>query len=303
MKRIIKLGAFLFATTLLVSSCTKTEDDVTPPTVTINNGTASVDMDLTQSLVKLDLSISAAGTKEVSSVSIVRAVTGKAPVTIFTDKPKAKDYIKTYYDTLSGVSVGDIITYTVSAIDNKDYTTQANYVVKIISTENVNISAKVVLGAQNSTTEVYKFLGIADNFATYTAGASGTAKANSAKIDFVYYYGSTGFNSFAAPTNTDGAQVIWNTEITSWATKNATKFVATPGVTVAQFDNIMSTTKNDALFASIDFSTGTVDKVTQIANDAVIAFQTAGGKKGLVKFSKTAADNTGSMELYVIAQK
>jgi hypothetical protein len=193
------------------------------------------------------------------------------------------------------------IKFTASAKDNKGLVGTSTFTYTVVNDKAVLVSTQIELGAQANTAIPYKFLGVNSSFATYTPGADGTARANSANIDFVYYYGVNDQNAFAAPTNVDGAKVIWNNEINTWGRQNATKFKTT-SITSAQFDDIASTTKVDDLFAAEAFTTGTTDKVTSVTVGSVYAFQTARGVKGLAKFTAVADANTGSTKVILIIQ-
>lgn len=293
----------LLGIALTFTSCKKDETTVAAPTVTVNGGNTSIELDLAiTKQVTIDIKAVAGTDRTIKTLTIDRAIPGSSTIKIYTASPDKNEVTYSHQDSIAGmVSANVTVTYSITATDNKDLVTTQIFTVKFIQTNNILTSSTVVLGAQSNTTVEYKFLGIANNFASYTAGATGTAKANSEKIDFVYYYGNTDKNSFASPTNTDGAQVIWSSEIASWTTKNDTKFKATT-ITASQFDVIKDNTKVDDSFKNIDFNTATVSKMTDLKNNDVISFQTASGKKGLIKFLTTASDNQGSATLVVISQ-
>ncbi len=206
-------------------------------------------------------------------------------------------------DNLTGKSlvVGENVVYTVTLTDSKAKTVTSSTSFKIVRVNGILTSSEIELGAQSNSTVEYKFLGLADNFMTYTAGATGTAKANASKIDFVYYYGATQKNALASPSVAFGVSQIWDTEITGWAVKNATMFKAT-ALTASDFDNIKNTTKVDDKFYNIDFTTGTLDKAANFIAGDVIAFKTAAGVVGLAKFILASADDKGSMKVQIICQ-
>ncbi|MCF8428863.1 MAG: hypothetical protein K9G64_01925 [Bacteroidia bacterium] len=199
------------------------------------------------------------------------------------------------------IAFGKTVTFVINVKDNNGLikTAELTYNVKVDHT--ILASTEIELGAQSNTAIPYKFVGLANNFATYTAGTTGTAKANSSLVDFVYYYGTTDKNAFAAPSNPDGAKIIWNSEINMWPVQNRTKFLAST-VTPTEFDNIKNTTKVDDTFITLDFTTGTTDKITSLAVGSVYAFQTAAGVKGLAKFTAISADATGSTKVVLICQ-
>jgi hypothetical protein len=85
MKKLLKLSvAFVCALSLTFTSCKKTEDDVTAPSITVNNGVASVNQDLSIKTFTVNYTASASGTKKLKTVTVERAITGQASVTIST---------------------------------------------------------------------------------------------------------------------------------------------------------------------------------------------------------------------------
>ncbi|MEI7977563.1 MAG: hypothetical protein WCI53_01855 [Bacteroidota bacterium] len=196
---------------------------------------------------------------------------------------------------------GTTITFVATFKDSKGNTSSASYLYNIAKDKRIIASNEIELGAQNNANIPYKFLGLANSFATYTAGANGTARLNSGSIDFVYYYGTNDNNALAAPANADGAKVVWATEISSWSRQNRTKFKATT-ISAADYDNIKNNSKVDDLFSGIDFTSGTTEKATLLNAGSVVSFQTVNGVKGLAKFSAVGADATGSTKVTLIIQ-
>jgi|GEM_PF-2032084 len=196
---------------------------------------------------------------------------------------------------------GTNITFVATFKDNKGNSSSASYLYNVAKDNRIIASNEIELGAQNNANIPYKFLGLANSFATYTPGANGTARLNSGSIDFVYYYGTNDNNAFAAPANADGAKVIWATEISSWARQNRTKFKATT-ISATDFDNIKNNSKVDDLFSGIDFTTGKTEKATLLNAGSVTSFQTVDGVKGLAKFITVGADASGSTKLVLIIQ-
>jgi len=199
------------------------------------------------------------------------------------------------------IAFGKTVTFVINVKDNKGLVKTAELTYNVKVDHAILSSNEIELGAQTNATIPYKFVGIANNFATYTAGLTGTAKANSGKIDFVYYYGTTDKNAFAAPSNANGARIIWNSEINMWSVQNQTKFLPST-LTPTEFDNIKTTTKVDDTFAALNFSAGSTDKITSLAVGSVYAFQTAAGVKGLAKFTAISADEMGSTKVVLICQ-
>jgi hypothetical protein len=110
------------------------------------------------------------------------------------------------------------------------------------------------------------------------------AKANSAKIDWMYFYGTSNHATIAAPNDADAATVFNDATngLATWTTRNATVFKSVSLGTTA-WDDITDDTK------IVELATGlSASKINSLAVDNVIAFQTAStssnaSKKGLIK--------------------
>ena len=302
------------AISLALTSCSKDETtkaaSSTTPTVVLTDSTGTGKIDTTNFFVHsfMKINVTPASGTTIDSMKLDIKING----TLF---PGSKfDAIDSnqrtgFSETLPvdeivsqiGLPFGATITFIATAKDNKGQTASSEVTYNIVQDKGIISSGEIELGAQTNTTIPYKFLGLANSFATYTAGLSGTANKNSGNIDFVYYFGDNDKNAFAAPSNADGAKKIWSSEINTWARQNQTKFKTTT-LTAAQFDNIKNSSKIETDFANIDFATGTTEKVTTLAVGSVIAFKTALGVKGLAKFTAISADATGSTKVVIICQ-
>ena len=315
MKKTIKTLLSLFvASSLVMVSCKKDDTTATTtvtggPTVTLTDsfGTNNLDILSKNSIIKLSV-VKQTGTILLSQ-KVTRTINSGAAVTLDSGALTANQsdgfsFNIPVSESLTGVTLaeGDKITFTCSITDSKSQTSTGSITYTVVKhVAAVTVSNAIELGAQSDVNHLYKFLG--SNYQTYTAGANGTAKANSADIDFVYYYGQNDNNAFAAPSNTNGAQVIWSSEIATWATKNATMFKTTT-ITKAQFaTSSTNLTTAHTLIGTIDFTSGTSDKITGIVKDQVIAFKAANGTTGLISFSQVSADATGSTIVTLISEK
>lgn len=310
MKNTLKLlSAFIFASIIaLTSSCSKddtaTTVDATSITLTDSLGKNEIGNKNAIAFVKINIKL-ATGTT-VKTAKLERKIgTGASEVLIENDK----------IDTVTGFTLSDLYTdeivssnltmgtkvvYTATITDSKSKTATGSVTYTVVRGNGILISEIIELGAQSDTIREYKFLGLANNFTTYTAGEKGTARTNSEKIDFVYYYGQNDKNTLASPSNTDGAQVIWGSEITSWTTKNVTLF-STNAITATTFETIKASKVDDA-FYNIDFTNNTTEKYINFGINKVVAFKTAGGKIGLAKFLQGATTDSGSMKVQIICQ-
>jgi hypothetical protein len=134
----------------------------------------------------------------------------------------------------------------------------------------------------------------------YATAGTGTiykqadAKANSAAVDFLYYYGANNQATIAAPNDTDAATVYSNatTGLQTWATRNATKFKATT-LTAADFNNATPATINTAAEGA------NLAMAKTLAAGNTYAFITAGGKKGLINVANITGTQAGSITINV----
>ncbi len=310
-KTILSIAFAAFAISLTFTSCSKDETAApSGPSVSLTDSTGTGIVDttnfFTSTWMTLKVTPSAGTTIDAIKTDIkvngVLLAPGTYDVVDATQKEGFSESVPVdFIVSALQIPFGKTVTFVVNVKDNKGLikTVELTYNVKVDNT--LLASSEIELGAQTNTTIPYKFVGLANNFATYTAGTAGTAKANSSLIDFVYYYGTTDKNSFAAPSNANGAKIIWNSEINMWVVQNKTKFLAST-VSSSEFDNIKNTTKVDDSFVNLDFSAGSTDKITSLAVESVYAFQTAAGIKGLAKFTAISADAMGSTKVVLICQ-
>lgn len=105
------------------------------------------------------------------------------------------------------------------------------------------------------------------------------AKANAAKVDFLYWWGASTSATVGAPDDAN-AQAVYNNAtngIPTWAVKNNTRFKTT-GITGSQFDAFTDDTDIVPAAAGSDQT-----RIGQLAPGQVIGFVSATGKHGLLK--------------------
>jgi len=129
---------------------------------------------------------------------------------------------------------------------------------------------------------------------------TGTVAAVSPLIDFGYYYGVTNLASIASPKWFETSP-NFSAQVNNWGVKNETKMRTT---------TLNATSFNEASsFAAIDaaFSNGTTEAQvkTSLTVGTVVAFETAGGKRGLVLVKNiTGTDGSnGRLEIDVKVQE
>lgn len=146
----------------------------------------------------------------------------------------------------------------------------------------VSYSGKMLGGQTNAT--------VGSSFASIdgTVYSWSDATANSNKVDFVYFYGTTNQATIAAPNDADAVTAFGELDLNSWATQNATKFkLVTTTLTWADI--------TDDTIILQEASSLSNSKVNLLEVGDIIAFETAStsanaGKKGLIKV--TSIDGT-----------
>jgi hypothetical protein len=129
------------------------------------------------------------------------------------------------------------------------------------------------------------------------------AKANSTLIDFMYYYGNVNNATIAAPDDNDAAAVFTGTAaLSTWTTRNSTKFKAT-SMTTAEFDAI---TDDLLIVSNATGATASTEHPLEVGD--VVAFITdgskAGGSKmGLIKVAAIVTGAGGTMDIVVKVQE
>lgn len=109
------------------------------------------------------------------------------------------------------------------------------------------------------------------------------AGENSELIDFAYFYGSNNSATITAPDNDEvigtGAGQVYG-PVANWSTRNATRFNQLfSGITVEEFDAM----NNDDLIVANTASDVDLKMANFLNKDALVAFITADGKKGIFK--------------------
>ncbi len=153
---------------------------------------------------------------------------------------------------------------------------------------NTNTFSARMMGGQTNSTLGSFFSTTSGN--VITSSAAGASTSIQASVDFVYFFGTANQASMGAPNDTTVATAHSNnTSLSTWTTKNATKFVKT---TISAADFIASA--NDSLVKTIDAATINASMVNTLAAGNVVAFKTAAGKLGL--FHVQAVEGTTGLD-------
>lgn len=139
----------------------------------------------------------------------------------------------------------------------------------------VNTFSAKIMGGQNNAT-VGSFLAT-DNGEVITSAAAAASATVQARVDLVYFFGTTNQASIGAPNDSVVAIAhTGSTSLPSWTSKNATKLVKTT-LSAADF----TASANDSLVKTVTESTISASYVNTLAVGNVVAFKTASGKLGL----------------------
>jgi hypothetical protein len=126
-----------------------------------------------------------------------------------------------------------------------------------------------------------------------------TAKANSALIDWVYFYGASNLATICAPSDTDAAAVFNDPTngVGTWSVRNATLFKE-----VTDAINWAGIT-NDSVIVVQNQSGVTLSKINNLSVGKFLAFKTAAGKKGMIQVMALTPDATGTVTIDVKVQQ
>lgn len=312
MKKLFKTMFVLTALSgaVLFSSCGKddptTDKTYAAPTLKLNDGVKSSSASATVATLSVKVDAKADTDRKIKKVTIIRSVTNFSPVTVVDTTTNASSLLFTFVDDIIGNQVvlndGDKVNYTVKIEDDKAKTATDSVIVTIAS---MATSPQILLGAPSNTSNEYRFFGVADGFRRYRAGSTGVdlARENSAKVDFVYFYSTSGSvqNALYSPDYPFATGEGWNAEISTWPTKNNTLYKLT-SITSSEFDALQGSTFLTEL-ATIDFSTGTQNKVGNLSVNQVIAFiKKSDGKRGFILVGNPAAGASGQILLICKAE-
>jgi hypothetical protein len=275
----------------LMGVTTSCEDNAAtnPPTIEFLNGVNETTLDAGVTSYTIAGNISSdAGLSEVKFFQVTNAgetQMGNA-ISSFNDK-------NNYDFQFQVTNITEDVTIKVQATDKDNLTASKNFMIHFTAAGGAEIDefTAILLGGQ-STTEPSL---LDANTGTRYHVANNEGKNNAAAIDIVYYYGSANNATLAAPDDAtvNGTGTNSFNWTGSWATQNATRF----GDSSIDF-NVVSDDSEIALIANLSAS-----KMTGLAVDDILAFETAGGKKGLIKVTALTVGESGSITLDVKIQK
>ncbi|MGE5425291.1 MAG: hypothetical protein ACM3N9_07990 [Syntrophothermus sp.] len=290
------LGACLLAGMAFFTSCSSSDNTTTPastaPNINFIGGSGYISSDQTI----------AQGTPYKIGVNASSNTTSNAKLTKLTITKVYNNSPQTWDTTLNTNTINFSFTDTATQVgatkwyvkvtDKDNQTKEISLTITTTAAAGeINTFTQKILGAQGSTT--------GSSFASIdgTIYNLNDAKLNSAKIDWMYYYGATNLATLAAPSDPSAAEVFNGTNgPATWSTRNATKFKDVTG----QVD--FATVTDDSKI--VQMATGaTATVLPHLSNDKVLAFIAANGKMGLIQVVTITGTSGGSITLNVKVQK
>jgi hypothetical protein len=300
MKKVFSiLSVVLFTGALFFSSCSKSDDTTptpTPPSINFVAKTGFITGNVTLTVGEtFKVSLAAfpnAGTSSKLNNFKVTRVFQNSPTVVF-DTTFSLTSMNIDLTASANPAVGQEKWY--YRITDKDG--QYAEVSLTITTESasgpIDSFSMKILGAQDAAT--------GSSFASIDGSvySLAEAKANQAKVDWMYYYGATDLAALAAPDDAHAALIFTNATngLQTWTTKNATRFKA---VTDAITWNAIT---DDAVIVQQTATGVTESRITDLATGDYLAFTTASGKKGLIKVESITTGATGSITISVKVQQ
>lgn len=299
----MKRVSILFTAMILVAAgiFTSCEEEANmAPIITFTNGISSVDLEAGDTEHTITGTIEAeAGLDEVKIFQVTDA--GETQLgSAITDFKAGSAVVEgadgiTYNFSFDILGITDDIVVKVEATDKDNQTASKNFTITAAGAVGgaIETFTAVLMGAQDNASN-----GSAMDASTGTVYTLSAANTNSALIDVIYFYGASNLATLTAPDDVTVGGTAGNlTLAANYATKNATRFNSSPGISSSDFDGY---TDDMAIAAVTDI---TDSKVNQLSQNDVIAFETVDGKMGLIKVDNISTGATGSITITVKIQE
>lgn len=245
---------------------------------------------------KIRFSMGADKLKEVHLKSTIADKTFKILDSLELDKGifnTGEKYIDFTYPTNVGANT-EVFTFT--STDTKDRSGSFTLTIKPKEKQAEGgyiTKAVTMLGAQNNA-EYGSFYSVALGKVLTVTAATGQP----GDVDFAYFYGSTNEATICAPSDADGQTISYGkVKMSSWSTKNATKFAVISGA-----DGNNPATWWDNAMTTIDGAT-TESKANALAAGKVVAYKTSKGVKGAFVVEKVDGRQAGSISIQLIEKE
>jgi len=285
----------LMASVVFLTSC-ETDPTATPPTLLFNASPGFTTGDVSvpvNSVLQIGI-IASATSSNLSHFSITQTANSQT-TTLLDSTISAAQFSQNFTITSAPVAGSVTLTFTVSQSDGES----AALSITITTTAPVagpitNYTGKI-LGSYDNTTYGSSF-----------ASADGTvykmpeAKANAAKIDWMYFYGTTDLSTIASPKDPTAGLVFTDpvNGLSKWSVLNDTRFAIVTLPSGVTWDNITT----DAEIIPLA-SGATATKASALTVGKIVSFKTVTGKMGLMKIEAITGTGSGSITYSVKVQQ
>jgi hypothetical protein len=297
MKKLVYLFALLVVSGFFfVTSCTEDENGDVKPTINFKGGAGYVSQDITLDTdAEFTIGITAASNSSSGAkLSLLELTRVYNNATWFT------------WDTAIDVSYYSIdITMTSLNVEGTekislkvtDKDGQTNEISVNITTESaagpITAFDQKILGSYQSAT--------GSSFASADGSiySLAEAKANQAKVDWMYFYGASDLATIAAPNDAHAALVFNNATngLQTWTTKNGTLFRKV--TTVIDWNAIT----DDTIIMQEAATAPDQTRIATLAAGNILLFKTVTGKYGMIKVNNIAVGADGTIDISVKVQQ
>ncbi|HPT03091.1 MAG TPA: hypothetical protein PLJ84_10880 [Bacteroidales bacterium] len=290
--------SLLLSGVLFLSSCTKDSSDPEPqyPTIQFVGGAGYTSTNVTVTAGSpLKFGINAFSNTSTNTKLVKFTITrvfNNVPSVVLDSTINTNTYSVTLNTSASTATGSENIIFKITDKDNNS----ASVNVVITTTPGagpINTWTQKIIGAQANIT--------GSSFASINGNvySLADAKNNSAKIDWVYFYGATNLSTLACPADPDAQSVYNNTTngIQTWTTKNLTLFKKVTS------NIVWSDITDDSVIVTETASGVDKTKMSQLATGDILSFIAATGKKGLIKVDAITTGNDGMITISVKVQQ
>lgn len=293
---------FLFAILLMASvsfitSCSEDETTDQKPTINLQGGTGFTSSDVTLKAgeplkVGINAFSNSSSKSKLVKFKVVRTY-NNIPFTALDSTLSSTDAFNITLETFAYPAAGkERFTFTVT--DKAGLSAEAAFEITTTAGGAINEYKQKILGSYDNSSYGSSFAS-ADG-SVYTLSQ---AKANAAKVDWMYYYGVTNLATIASPNDASVSTIFTSADgPASWSVRNDTKFAKVTLPSGLTWDNI--TTDAEIIpFASSASAT----KVNTLTVGQVVSFKTVTGKMGLLKVEEITGTGAGTIKYSVKVQK
>ncbi len=291
----LMIAAFVAMSSVFVS-CSDDEDSALDISFANGKNTVTLDKGVTSYEVYATIT-SSAGLDEVKIFSVTSAgrdQIGDAITSNFT--PNKNEFIfKQTFNVYEDTEIE------IRAKDKNNREIDRNFTIKVTketpaANAVVNIWPGRVLGAQSNSADGSSCASV--DGTVYTISA---AKTNIKKVDFIYFYQTTGDKRLAELVSPAAANLTWLESVKSNC--NATKFTNALDITATQFDNIKEATGAELIDELVTDKTATLNYAANLSAGKYVGFITANGQKGIIKVVNVSGTEAGTITIDIKVQK